>query len=209
VMLRMIANSRNAVPHSLLCLLSSFQRPSATPRTEKTTLESSLERRGVARTTVRFKEGGFYIEPSVFVKSCSSNFARTVSRREGEDVYTRSPRPSSLRGDFFFATPARREGASTPLSGSRQALPNRFVRPSRRGCFYAPPRVPSRERTEELRALLPGLSRSAGASSTAPAEPRQAPVLLTAFRRTDRAARRDARSTCPPPRCQQRGTKKV
>jgi len=57
VMLRMTANSRNAGPHSLVCLLSSFQRPSTTPRAEKTALEPSLERRG-SREDNRSLQGG-------------------------------------------------------------------------------------------------------------------------------------------------------
>ena len=51
--LRIVANSRNARPHSVVCLLFRFQRPSTgRPRKRDSCLESELDRRGVAKTTV-------------------------------------------------------------------------------------------------------------------------------------------------------------
>jgi hypothetical protein len=44
-------------PHSFVGLLFSFQRPSKTPRHEDSALESSPDRRGVAKTTV-LRQGG-------------------------------------------------------------------------------------------------------------------------------------------------------
>lgn len=114
-----------------------------------------------------------------------SRGVRATSLGPSLDARERMSTPARPARQAFVATratPARRDAASIPSPGSRQALPNRFVRRRAGGaCFYAPPRVPSR-RTQELQPLLPGFSLPGGASSTAPSEPRQAPRPVSRFR---------------------------
>jgi len=147
-----IANSRNAGPHSVVGLLSSFQRPSRTPRVE-IALESSPDRRGVAKTTVCVKEGrlNYHLPPR-----CVKRRSRVNSRppfhardagstptslfRQAPGNFRKQPRflskfPSGRAFYFRFARPVKEETDSL----SRPSVPFRL-----RGCaFYRCPKVVS------------------------------------------------------------------
>jgi hypothetical protein len=154
-----VANSRNAGPHSLVCLLFSFQRPSNVPRSEILRLESSLERRG-SREDNRFASRGrrIYHRRPVCVKRGSS--PNRLSSAEGADFYINPPRPVKLPGHRLRRSALRRVLLLPFTEVPVKPSPNRLLRRGfRRATFYAFLPGPSR-RTEKLQALPLGPSGS-------------------------------------------------
>ena len=91
------ANSKNAGPHSFVCLLFSFQRPSVIPQSRAAALETSPERpRKSRRQPFCVKEGRLLHRRSRASRGDSRTSSRTVSRRE--EATSTPTRP--VRQDF-------------------------------------------------------------------------------------------------------------
>jgi hypothetical protein len=98
-----------------------FSKTELTPSPRGTSLESSLERRGVAKTTGCVKEGGFYHRrPGSVKRKFRVIHSKRLSTR-GRPYLPRSPSPVNpfvehRRLPFDFGVPAR-EAASSLLAG--------------------------------------------------------------------------------------------
>jgi hypothetical protein len=155
-LLRIVANSRNAGPHSVVGLLFSFQRPSDTLELEhRLVLVSSPDRRG-SREDDRSASGGG--GSTSISRHCQEGPWRptpsTASRPRGFALYRETPAPS--RGLCRTVTAAircpcfERGAASNPRSGAsssgKTVREQRLSRhAARRGrVIYAPRRTVSR-----------------------------------------------------------------
>ena len=159
--LRCVANSRERVgPHSFVCLLFSFQRPSPGSRSEYSDLGPSPCHRGVARTSVLVQEGAAYIlQPLRTVKGQVREKVRTSSRPEEPDFYIGLLRPVKLPVGAKFASAVgfRRGATSTPSPGFPSSCFGKLISLHRRlrgALSLSPRRVPRQEGDSNLRTSL-------------------------------------------------------
>jgi len=121
--LRIVANSKNAGPHSVVCLLFSFQRPSTCLGFEILPSNPSLSVAGVAKTTVLLQVGGVDLLPlPCCVKKSSPKLHRFASRLRGVDFYINVPIPVKRAAGPLARSglPSSVGAASTPTQEPRQ-----------------------------------------------------------------------------------------
>jgi len=125
-----------------------FSKTELHPSIRESALEPSLDRRGVARTTV-LRQGGrlLPLRPEYRQEESSKPSSRTTSRHEGVDIYINPLRPSSHPGDTFSSPFRPRGAASTPLTGTPSS--------KRQVSLQLPPGVPIGEGGSFIRGALP------------------------------------------------------
>src|SRR5512138_2536393 len=140
----MMQTQWNAGPHSFVGLLFSFQRPSFAPRTEKSVLESSPDRRGVAKTTVLRQGVGrrtYHRRPA------------TVKRKARDQ---RLERPPDVRESTSTSTPQIRQVRPGDPSVLRRSEPE--------GCCFYSLAGPSSRTARNFADFHPGALPGEGAS---------------------------------------------
>jgi hypothetical protein len=175
-----VANSKNAGPHSVVCLLFSFQRPSFETSTRSAVASSqALTVAEVAKTTVlRQEEVDLRPSPGTVKKVRRGLLPPSSLPNCGVRLL---PRTSLLRQEGFTGTVS----ASASLLGG--------------GCFYSRPGAPSRRKPERCFDFFRLLRRFGALLLTPGGRPRQlrSPVERSARNRRASSARARDLLSCP------------